>query len=384
MKLIKAGLMYDGVNERRDVVIGFEHDQIKYVGDRKPEGGSEGSEIIAEGKDIVVTPAFIDSHSHIGLQRSAEYSGQYEDNEEMDSSTPMANALHSVYMDDPMFRESVEHGVLYSAVLPGSGNIIGGKVVMIRNFAKDVEEAFICDIGIKAALGYHPRSTTTWKGKRPSTRMGVVALLRENLIKARKTQNLLKAGAKSIDEIDPFTEVLIDILNQRHKMMVHFHREDDTRIFLQLVNEFGLKAIANHCLDVHRLEIFDALRANSIPIIFGPMDSFSNKDELRFNSWRNVELLLKSGAKFSLMSDHPIVLQRNMFYTVRHLMRFGLSRPHAISKITSEAAEILGVPDIGQIKPGFKASFIIWNGDPFSLSSYPILVIGEGKVVFED
>ncbi len=35
------------------------------------------------------------------------------------------------------------------------------------------------------------------------------------------------------------------------------------------------------------------------------MDSFSNKDELRYNNWRNAELLLKSGAKFSLMSDHP-------------------------------------------------------------------------------
>jgi imidazolonepropionase-like amidohydrolase len=73
-----------------------------------------------------------------------------------------------------------------------------------------------------------------------------------------------------------------------------------------------------------------------------------------------------------------------MFYTVRHLMRFGLSRSHAISKITSEAAEILGVPDIGQIRPGFKASFIVWNGDPFSFSSYPIMVMGEGKMVYED
>jgi hypothetical protein len=84
------------------------------------------------------------------------------------------------------------------------------------------------------------------------------------------------------------------------------------------------------------------------------MDSFSNKDELRNNNWRNADLLLKSGAKFSLMSDHPITLQRTMFFTLRHLLRFGLSRPSTISKITSEAAEILGIPNIGQIRPGFK------------------------------
>ncbi|WP_458745905.1 amidohydrolase family protein [Candidatus Nitrosocosmicus sp. T] len=84
------------------------------------------------------------------------------------------------------------------------------------------------------------------------------------------------------------------------------------------------------------------------------------------------------------MSDHPIILQRNMFYTVRHLMRFGLSKPDAISKITSEAADIIGVQKIGQVKPGYKASLIVWNGDPFSFTGYPILVIGEGQVVYKD
>jgi imidazolonepropionase-like amidohydrolase len=287
-------------------------------------------------------------------------------------------------MDDPAFGESVEHGVLYSAAFPGSGNVIGGKIVLIRNFAKDIEEAFIGDVGIKVALGYHPRVMTSWKGKRPSTRMGVVSILRENFIKAKKMQNLLKSEKKATDEVDPNTEVYMDMLAHKHRLMVHLHKEDDVRILIQLAKEFNLKVVANHLLDVHREEIFAALKANSIPIIYGPMDSFSNKDELRHNNWRNAELLLKSGAKFSLMSDHPITLQRTMFFTLRHLLRFGLSRPSAISKITSEAAEILGITNIGQIRPGFKSSFIVWNGDPFSISSYPILVIGEGKVVFED
>ena len=374
--------MYDGINERKNVSIGFDKDAIKYVNSQTPR--EDDGEVISEGDNIVVTPAFIDSHSHIGLQRSAEYSGQYEENEQMDPFTPLANALHSIYMDDPMFKESIEHGVLYSGAFPGSGNIIGGKIVLIRNFAKDIDEAYVGDIGIKAALGFHPRSTTSWKGKRPSTRMGVISLLRENLIKAKKTQNLLNEGSKKRDEVDPITEVLMDILNQKYKVMMHLHREDDVRVLLHLVKEFDLKVVANHCLDVHRVEIFEALKANSIPIIYGPMDSFSNKDELRHNSWRNAELLLKSGAKFSLMSDHPIILQRNMFYTVRHLLRFGLSKPDAISKITSEAADIIGAQNIGQVKPGYKASLIVWNGDPFSFSSYPILVIGEGQIVYKD
>jgi imidazolonepropionase-like amidohydrolase len=122
----------------------------------------------------------------------------------------------------------------------------------------------------------------------------------------------------------------------------------------------------------------------SIPIIYGPMDALPYKVELKNESWRNVEKLLQSGAKFSMMSDHPVILQRNMFYTLRHLLHFGLSKSNAISKITSEAAEIIGIQGIGQIKPGFKASFVVWNGDPFSLTSYPTLVVAEGKIVHRE
>jgi imidazolonepropionase-like amidohydrolase len=379
MKVIKSRLLFDGIDEKRDCFIGFEKDEIKYVGNSQPK---ESSEIIAEG--VVVTPAFIDSHSHIGMVRSGEPDKEEEANEHMNSVYPLVNALHSIYMDDPSFKESVESGVLYSTVLPGSGNIIAGNAVLIRNFVQDISQAHIMDVGIKAALGYNPRSTVDWKGNRPSTRMGAVALLRENFIKARKIQKLLKTEKKVIDEVEPLTELFMDILSNRLKMMVHVHKEDDIMVLLQLIKEFGIKVIANHCVDVHREEVFTALKASSVPVIYGPMDSFPYKVELKHESWRNAEKLLNSGAKFSIMSDHPVILQRNILYSLRHLLRFGLSKADAISKISKEAAEIIGAQNIGQVRAGFKASIVVWNGDPFSLSSYPVLVIAEGRTVHEE
>jgi imidazolonepropionase-like amidohydrolase len=189
---------------------------------------------------------------------------------------------------------------------------------------------------------------------------------------------------KVTDEVDPLTEVFMDILSNKYKMMVHLHKEDDAMVLIQLVNEFGIKAVANHCADVHREEVFAALKSASIPVVYGPMDSFPYKVELKHESWRNVEKLIASKAKFSFMSDHPVILQRNLFYTLRHLLRFDMSKADAISKITKEAAEIIGVNDIGQVKAGYKASFVVWNDDPFSLSSYPVLVIAEGKTVYQE
>ena len=84
------------------------------------------------------------------------------------------------------------------------------------------------------------------------------------------------------------------------------------------------------------------------------------------------------------MSDHPVILQRTIFYTLRHLLRFGLSKEQSISKLTSETASILGLEDLGMIETGKLASLTVWNGDPFSLESHPVAVFGEGEEVYSD
>ena len=37
MKLIKSRILFDGVDEKENLLIGFEGDEIMYVGSRKPE-----------------------------------------------------------------------------------------------------------------------------------------------------------------------------------------------------------------------------------------------------------------------------------------------------------------------------------------------------------
>jgi len=379
MKLIQTKLLFDGSNEKKNCFIGIEGNEIKFVGHNQPSGTHE----IIEHCEAV-TPSFIDAHSHIGMVRAGEPSNEEEANEHMDSISPLSNALHSIYMDDPSFQESIESGILYSVVLPGSGNIIGGKAVLIRNFSSNITNAFISNIGIKTALGYNPRSTIKWKGTRPSTRMGAIALLRDNLLKANKAMRLLEKKKKLIEEIDPPLELFIDILKKKYKLMVHVHKEDDVMILIDLIKEFKIEAIANHLCDVHNDNIFQQLRINKIPIIYGPLDSFPYKVELKHESWRNIEKLLRSNSKFALMTDHPVLLQRNLFYCLRHLLRFGTSKAEAISKITKEPAEIIGAPNLGQVKPGFKASLTLWNNDPFLLSSYVKTVFAEGEIVYRE
>ena len=375
MRYVKATTLYDGTGSKNNVYIGFDK-QIEEITEKEPDG-----DIIAEG---VVTPAFIDAHSHIGMVRAGEPSAEDESNEHMDPAFPMINALHSIYMDDSAFKESVENNFLYSSVLPGSGNPIAGKVVLVKNFKTNIKDAYMQDVGIKAALGYNPRSTTDWGGTRPTTRMGAIAILRERFLSARKSLNLLDSKKKVPDELKPIEEVFIDILQRKLPLMVHLHREDDAYVLMSLMDEFGFKAIINHAMDIYRKSTFEAMKERNIDLVYGPLDSHPYKVELKHETWRNCKAVMDSGVRFCMMSDHPVILQRNMFLTMRHFLRFGMSKETAISKLTSEPAAILNIKDLGHIRKGFIPSFSVWTGDPFSMESHPSLVIAEGEIVHSE
>ena len=71
------------------------------------------------------------------MHRAGEPSAESEANEHLDSILVLPDALDSVQMDDRALQDAIEMGVLYSCVVPGSGNVIGGHSAVIRNYAKD-------------------------------------------------------------------------------------------------------------------------------------------------------------------------------------------------------------------------------------------------------
>jgi len=104
----------------------------------------------------VITPAFIDAHCHIGMERAGEPGSEGEANEHMDSLLFLADALDSVQMDDSAFRDSVELGVLYSCVMPGSGNIVGGRTAIIRNYGRTNQRGFDCAVRDQGRIRLQP------------------------------------------------------------------------------------------------------------------------------------------------------------------------------------------------------------------------------------
>jgi len=364
MNSIHAKTLYTGDDRLEDVSIDFEGRRIVSVGD-KPRGESLGSY-------PVITPAFIDPHSHIGLHRAGEPTAEGEANDRMDSIQALPDALDSVQMDDTAFRDAIEAGVLYSCVMPGSGNIVGGQAAVIRHYGADTNAALVARAGIKAAFGYNPRSTVEWKGTRPTTRMGAAALLRSKLDEVQQKMRRYRAV-----DADKRREITFSA--------AHVHKIDDIAALLRLVDQFRLDVSVEHAGNVHRPEIFVELAKRKIPVVYGPVDSFAYKVELRNESWRNIRLLIESGGEFGLMTDHPVVLCRQLFLQTRWFLRSGFNRRQAVALVSLRNARILGIDRIlGSLQADRWASFVCWNDDPFKLGSYPVAVFGEGQMLFAE
>lgn len=388
---ILAKILYDGVTVHENVRICFDEQTITDIIPHEKEIGS-----------VYVTPAFIDPHSHIGLDRQAEPYAENEANDGTGQIQPLLDPLNSVYFDDTAFVDAVNWGVLYSCIVPGSGNILGGKAVIIKNFAQSRKEALVKYYGYKMALGFNPRligSSEEWKGERPNTRMGVYSLLEakfDDLIRRRKTAELERdkailddKGGEKIDLINDEYDLafsgedkaILELLDGKAIAKVHVHKADDIYYLIDLARKYNLKVSIEHLNDVNREDVFRDVYNSGMKIVYGPLGSFDYKVELKNSSYQNTKFLMKSGAPFCLMSDHPVTLSYCLRDQLKYFLIQGMDKVKALSLVTSESAKILGLDNLGTIYPGKLASFVVWNSDPFDLAAVPIAVYAEGRAL---
>jgi len=401
-KVIKADVLFNGKGKAESKYIVVEGNKIVDVSGKKMKADFEGW----------VTPAFIDAHSHIGMDREGEPWTESETNDITNQILPLNNPIDSIYFDDRAFKDAVDFGVLYSCVVPGSGNLIGGQAMIIKNFGKNRDDAFMKAYGFKMALGFNPRSTTDWKGERSNTRMGVYALLEkkldEVLIKQEKgevakdkkiielqAKYKKKKISKKDFEIDkkiierefelgftPEDKALLTLLSGQYTSKVHVHKDDDVLYLIHLAKKYKIKCTADHTGDVFHKDIFDELAKNDIPVVYGPLGSVGYKVELKHAYYQNTLLLMQSKAFFGLMTDHPVIHTIALRDSLKFFMIQGMSEEDAISLITYKNAKILHIDDIlGTVEPGKLASLVVWDKNPLHLGAFPKMVMAEGTVI---
>ena len=359
----------------------------------------EDGKIVAIGKDLVVpegyecidaqncivTPGFIDAHSHLGLMGDPSIWATSETNEKTGPVQSRLRGIESFNPRDPAIPVVRSGGVTTVYTGPGSSNIIGGTGFACK--LKPRVDAFAMLIpgseGMKMALGENPKRNYESKEKGPGTRMGSAATLRAALI---KVQNYMSSISEALDEgktvpaRDLDLEPLIPVLEGTMKARIHAHRADDILTAIRISEEFGMKYVIEHCTEGYL--IADILAAKQVEATVGPLLMGHSKHELWEVSLQNPGLLAKAGVKVSIQVDSAAATQYLRVQT-GIAVREGMDRTKAMEAITIVPAEILGLAkQIGSLEVGKDADIAIFDADPLSNLSHCLYTIIEGEVVY--
>ncbi|EQB08163.1 amidohydrolase [Novosphingobium lindaniclasticum] len=376
--------VYDGRGGRiENGVVLFRDGKLQAVGGADmaiPEGYAR-----IDGTGKFVTPGVIDIHSHLGVYPSPGVDALADGNEMTSPTTPDVWAEHSVWPQDPGFTRALANGGVTSLqILPGSGNLIGGRAVTLKNVPSITVQGMKfpgAPYALKMACGENPKRVYGGKGQKPSTRMGNMSVDRQAWIDARRYMD----GDHS--ERDLGKDTLEGVLKGEILVQNHCYRADEMAQVIDMSKEMGYKITAFHHA-VEAYKIADILRENDICAAIWA-DWYGFKMEAYDGIPENAALLANAGACVVIHSDDENGIQRLNQEAAKAQAdgrRIGIDIPDAqvVGWFTYNAAKTMGIGEkTGSLEVGKMADVVLWNGNPLSVYSRPEKVWIDGALMFD-
>ena len=358
----------------------------------------DASVSLIDAKGQWVTPGLIDVHSHMGVY-SAPGTANHSDGNEMTSPvTAQVWAEHSVWPEDPQFEKALAGGVTTVQILPGSGNLIGGRGVTLKNIPSITVQGMKfpgAPYSLKMACGENPKRVYGSRNTLPSTRMGNMAGYRAAWIEAsdyKKSWDDYISDAEAGKDVDPPSrnlrlETLEGVLQGDIRIHNHCYKADEMAQMIDMSKEFGYEIAAFH----HAVEAYKAAPMLAENDICGVMwaDWWGFKQEAFDMVRENIALVDYAQACAIIHSDDPIQIQRlnqeiAKAMSAGNRMGLDISPAKAFRWGTYNAAKSLGLEDkIGSIALGKNADIVLWTEHPLSVYSHASKVWIDGALRFD-
>ena len=343
-----------------------------------------------------VTPGIIDTHSHMGVYSAPGIESQQDGNEMTDPVTAQVWAEHSVWPHDPQFALALAGGITTAQLLPGSGNLIGGRGVTVKNVpARTAQEMKFpgAPYGLKMACGENPKRVYGGRGRAPSTSMGNMAGYRTAWIRASKYRDDMAKWRKEGSDPtkrparDLQLETLALALDGEILIQNHCYRGDEMVQMIDLANEFGYKIKSfHHAVEAYKVRDY-LVKENICASMWANWWGF--KLEAYDGIVENIPLVHEAGACAIVHSDDGQEIQRlnqeaAKAWTAGKRAGINLTRDDIIKWITINPAIALGIEkSTGSLEPGKMADVVIWSGDPFSVYAKAEKVFIDGALLYD-
>jgi imidazolonepropionase-like amidohydrolase len=343
---------------------------------------------VIEAAGFVVMPGLVLARTNAGLNSNWRMHSSIDETSK--PVVPEIEVKHGVEPQSPHFYLLPELGITSALVTPGDKNSIGGQGIALKTWGSVVDRMIVRD---RAVMVFGLGAQAKRKQQMPSTRMGIAALIREALQKARDYQSAWNAYAKDKKGQPPARdlslEALVPVLRREMPVLIHCERKDDILTALRLADEFQLKIILDGAAEAYAL--VDEIKKRNIPVILEDiLRGVGNVEDAGFSN-SNPVILAQAGIPVAFRAKEGLwqwpaagMTGGDLLEIAAFACRYGMPEDAALRAVTIDAARIAGIDGrVGSFEPGKDADILILRGHPFRTGSVAEAVFMEGKMIFK-
>jgi imidazolonepropionase-like amidohydrolase len=332
-------------------------------------------QIDAQGK--WVTPGFIHSATALGILEVDLVDDSDDTRAKGDRGVAAAvRVWDSLNPDSTLWAPAREDGITHAVVLPGGG-FVGGQGALVEtlegsrpDMVRKAPAAMFVDVTDRGSAEVRSRSE-------------LLLRLRELLEDARAYG--LRRPAFESNQIRPLAAnrvhlaALQPVLKGTLPLVVRVDRAADIQGVLALTREYRLRVIVLG--GVEAWKVASDLAATRVPVLTGGQTDLPNGFGQLGATLENAALLRKAGVTVALTTGGENNFRvRSLRQHAGNAVANGLSWDEALRAVTLSPAEVFGVADrIGSLQAGHEANVVVWDGDPFELSTRAVQVFVRGR-----
>jgi imidazolonepropionase-like amidohydrolase len=342
----------------------------KNSGDRSPEDA-----LTIDVSGHWITPGFIAGASQLGLVE-INLEGRTRDTTRVveDPIRSGYDPAPAINADSSLIAIQAIEGITSAAVSP-VGGLLSGLVSWIDLLPGD-------HVGIVAARGIAVRGAigSELEGSRATS----LALLRRVLTDARflaaNRDRYDHRGLRDLAAHPMDLYALIPVLNGTIPLIVWADRASDILALLDIASEFKIQIAIQGGAEAWKTA--RQLARAGVPVLLTPSRNLPHQFDSIGARLDAASLLADAGVPLAFIDGDGTHNARNISQEAGIAVANGLDWEQALTAVTLGVARAYGMSDVyGSVEPGKIANLVVWDGDPFELSTAATRVFIRGREI---